>query len=51
MYEKLILTKADLRSEKFKIFKEQIKCALMKNIISLDESSVNTHIDHNYGRE
>ena len=50
---KQILTTPEKRNIQIKLFKEQIKNALhdssMENIISIDETSIDSHICNNYG--
>ena len=49
LYSKVILTKPHIRASKIKIFKDQLKKSLMKDTISIDETGIDTHIEHNYG--
>lgn len=53
IYNKQILTCIDKRNDQIKLFKEQINNALnessMDNIVSLDETSVDSHISASYG--
>ena len=45
----MILTNAVKRAEQIKFFKEQLEGVPLRNIISVDETSVDSHIQNNTG--
>lgn len=49
LYEKLILSNKIKRDEQIKIFKNQLKKIPVENIISIDETSIDTHISAKNG--
>ena len=49
IYRKILLTHQDKRNKQIKEFMKKTKNLLLDSIISIDESSADSYIDHKYG--